>query len=169
KPAIALVVDEVEPPRSLVEGLTRFGHEVRLASDVATARSLFRACTPALVLLELHVGQASGLDLLAEFRLVSPHTRFVIVTMYGSIESARLAMASGADDYFTKPVTARELLPSVAACADPMLPSGPAFLGVQAMRKQYIEQVLAQCGSIAQTSRLLRVERRSLRRMLRRA
>jgi DNA-binding NtrC family response regulator len=57
-----------------------------------------------LVVVDKNLPDMSGLDLLALARTRSPSTRVVIVTAYGSVESALAALQAGAADYILKPI-----------------------------------------------------------------
>ena len=62
-----------------------------------------------LLICDLHLPGASGLELLKKVRAEHSETKFVIVTAYGSVNSAIEAMKSGAYDYLTKPLHPVEL------------------------------------------------------------
>ena len=62
-----------------------------------------------LIITDLNLPGASGLELLKQVRLDYPETTVVVVTAYGTIETAVEAMKSGAYDYITKPVHPDEL------------------------------------------------------------
>jgi two-component system, response regulator RegA len=161
-----LIVDAAPAGDDLARELRQLGMSVQVAVDAATALSLAAAQPPDLALVELKLGPTSGLDLLAPLAHVSPSTRIAIVTMYGSIDSVRVAMSRGAVDYLTKPVTILEIL---TLLSDGPIQSDEAGsevrMNAHAMRRAYIEEVLAHCGSLSRASRVLRVDRRSLRRM----
>ena len=99
-----LVVDD---HRDMAEGIAMLLREVRL--DVEVARSARDALTRleerefALVLSDVRMPRMSGVALLAEIKRRWPRTRVVLLTAYGSIDSAVGAMKEGANDYLTKP------------------------------------------------------------------
>ncbi|MEE9569196.1 MAG: sigma-54 dependent transcriptional regulator, partial [Candidatus Binatia bacterium] len=63
-----------------------------------------------LVLTDQRMPNLSGLDLLKAVRAVNPETPVIVVTAYGSIETAVSAIKAGATDYLTKPLNLDELL-----------------------------------------------------------
>ena len=63
-----------------------------------------------LILSDLRMGKSSGLDLLRYWKSQRPHTPFIMITAYGDVESAVLAMKLGARDYLTKPIYPDQLL-----------------------------------------------------------
>lgn len=62
------------------------------------------------IISDLSLGDGSGLDLLRQARKTQPHAPFILITAYGSVESAVTAMKDGAFDYITKPFQNEEIL-----------------------------------------------------------
>jgi len=106
---ILIIEDEVLLRESLVEALDDCGHEVSVAESGAAARELLETCRPDMVLLDLRLPDASGLELLSEIRDHDPSTRIVLMTAYGSVNDAVEAMRRGAVDYLQKPLDLDEL------------------------------------------------------------
>jgi two-component system, response regulator RegA len=161
-----LLVDSA-PSAALMEDFVTLGFRLFVASDSDSAIRAAVAIQPEFALVELRVGDACGIEILADIVAVSPPTRAAIVTLYGSIESARIALSRGAVDYFTRPVSGAEVIAGIAGAERFEVPPAKP-MGIEAMRVRYIREALARYGSLAKTSRALRVERKSLRRMLRR-
>ena len=65
---------------------------------------------PALVITDLKMPGISGLDLLKKIREQYPQTAVVMVTAFGTVQTAVAAMKAGAYDYITKPIDYEELL-----------------------------------------------------------
>src|SRR5712691_9900234 len=86
------------------------GDLARTASDAAEARDVFRAWRPEVVLMDLILPDADGLDLLRHFKEASPETQVIMVTGYGSVPKAVEAMKLGAFSFIEKPVDADVLL-----------------------------------------------------------
>ena len=78
--------------------------------NAAQALERFREGPFDLVLTDQRMPEMSGLDLLKSCRAVDPEVAVVIMTAYGSIETAVSAMQEGATDYLTKPLNLEELL-----------------------------------------------------------
>jgi two-component system response regulator HydG len=100
-----LVVDD-EP--SIVESLTKiFGREgmtVLSASDGTQALDLLRKHRVGVLLTDLMMPQTSGMDLLRAAKAIAPETEVVLMTAYGTVETAVDAMKEGAYDFVTKPL-----------------------------------------------------------------
>jgi DNA-binding NtrC family response regulator len=110
-PVRVLVVDDDSAlRRSLERVLSQSGYEVLGASTAAEARTLLEEHTFAVVLLDLVLPDAEGMELLRELKATEASTEVVVVTAHGSIESAVEAMRWGAADYLTKPFHTDELL-----------------------------------------------------------
>ncbi|MCB9664199.1 MAG: sigma-54-dependent Fis family transcriptional regulator [Alphaproteobacteria bacterium] len=107
-----LVVDDEELIRwSLAEHLRQTGYRVDEAPDGETALERIAADPPALVLLDLKMPGMGGMDVLAALRERGLTVPVIVVSAYGSVESAVEATQLGARTYLTKPFD----LPQVAA------------------------------------------------------
>ncbi|MEZ5332999.1 MAG: sigma-54 dependent transcriptional regulator, partial [Thermoanaerobaculia bacterium] len=107
---ILVIDDETGSRESMAIALERAGHDVRTFDDARKALEyLDRAPTPALAVCDLKMPDIDGLAFLDEVRSRGLDLPVVLVTGYGSIESAVEAMQVGADDYLTKPIDLYEL------------------------------------------------------------
>ncbi|MBI4461583.1 MAG: sigma-54-dependent Fis family transcriptional regulator [Acidobacteria bacterium] len=110
-PLRLLVVDDDRALRSSLERvLVQNGYQVLAAENAQQARAQLETQSFAVVLLDLVLPDAEGLELLREVKATQPETEVLVVTAYGSIESAVEAMRWGAYDYLTKPFHPAELL-----------------------------------------------------------
>jgi two-component system response regulator HydG len=112
------VDDDAALRGSLERVLAQNGCEVVAAENAAAAREVLLEKSVAVVVLDLVLPDAEGLDLLRELKVTQPEAEIVVVTAYGSIESAVEAMRWGAYDYLTKPFNATELLTTVSKAAE---------------------------------------------------
>jgi two-component system NtrC family response regulator len=105
-----LLVEDDESLRQVTHAqLARSGYETSIAEDAAQAIAILRKEPTDLVITDLNLPDMSGLELLKTVRAEYPDTAVVIVTAYGTIETAVDAVKSGAYDYITKPVHPDEL------------------------------------------------------------
>ena len=103
--ARVLVVDDEAVMRAFLEkALRRQGYEVTVAADAEAALAAFAPRRFALVLSDLMMPGRSGLELLDELQRRDPETPVVIMTAFGSIETAVEAVRRGAADYLPKPL-----------------------------------------------------------------
>lgn len=84
--------------------LRQEGFEVVAASDRNSARSKLGRESFDVVVTDLRLGKQSGLDVVRDGRELQPQAEIIVITGYGSVESAVEAMKDGAYDYLTKPV-----------------------------------------------------------------
>jgi two-component system NtrC family response regulator len=111
EPFRILVVDDEPAQRGLVAGfLVRRGFAVAEAAAADAALARFRQEPFDLVLTDQRMPGGSGLDVLAGVRAISPETAVIIMTAYGTIETAVGAIKGGAADYLAKPLNLDELL-----------------------------------------------------------
>ena len=109
-----LIVDDEARYRDLYARVLRdAGFDVLEAEDVAAALKAIGAATPAMVVSDVRMPGASGLDLLRRARHDHPGMPFLLVTAYGDVREAVDALKLGAVDYLAKPVDLDELLAAV--------------------------------------------------------
>jgi DNA-binding NtrC family response regulator len=106
---ILIVEDEPDLRQVFVEILTTGGYDVSTASDGEMAIQLLSENHYDLALIDLYLPKADGFQVLAHLQRVSSSTSAIVMTGYGSIESAVEAMKKGAADYLTKPVAFEQL------------------------------------------------------------
>ena len=117
-PAQVLVADdEVLIRQSVRTVLAQEGFEVAVASSGAEAWSRFQGDRPDIVLLDLVLGDADGLELLRRMRQEAPETKVVVISAHGSIESAVTAMKLGGYDFIKKPFELEEIVAAVRNAA----------------------------------------------------
>ena len=106
-----LVVDDEPAQLELVGGfLARHGFDVVLATKGREALARFSREPFDLILTDQKMPDLSGLELIEAVRAQNPETALIVMTAYGTIETAVAAMKAGASDYLTKPVNLDELL-----------------------------------------------------------
>lgn len=163
-----LVVDDDDILRNRLEkAFDRRGFTVFIAEDLDTAVGLAKEHHPNRAVLDLKMPGHSGLEVLQEVRAVSPETRCVILTGYGSITNAVEAVKLGAINYVTKPADADQVLSAFDESGEPS-PS-PEFPPPSLAEAQWehIQRVLADCGgNISEAARRLDIPRRTLQRKL---
>ncbi|MEK7205548.1 MAG: sigma 54-interacting transcriptional regulator, partial [candidate division NC10 bacterium] len=109
-PATVLVVDDEHLIRwSLEQQLRREGYGVLLAETGAEALQKAQAEGPDLVLLDVRLPDADGLEILERLRVANPEAPVIMITAHGGVESAVRAMKLGAHDYVIKPFDMEEL------------------------------------------------------------
>ncbi|MEC4889464.1 MAG: sigma-54 dependent transcriptional regulator [Nitrospira sp.] len=100
---VLIVDDEPSMRTALMETVRRLGYEVQGAVDGADALDRLVRFKPWLVLTDLKMPRMTGLDLIKEIKARAPQTMIVLMTAYGTVETAVEAMKYGASDYILKP------------------------------------------------------------------
>jgi DNA-binding NtrC family response regulator len=100
-----LIVDDEPEQRELLAGyLRRNGYDISVASNGAEAIEVYQSRFSPLAIIDLKMPGMSGLELLAKLRDINPFIQVIVLTAFGSVETAVAAMRAGAFDYLTKPV-----------------------------------------------------------------
>src|SRR5580765_6940264 len=100
---ILVVEDDAAQRVGLQQLLRSWGFTVEVAIDGQDAREKLAAVLPTIVLSDLVMPRAGGLDLLATVRQEDPDVTMVLMTAQGTVETAVAALKLGAYDYLSKP------------------------------------------------------------------
>src|SRR5215468_2208934 len=109
-PKILVVDDQRNMRTTLAMMLRGVGYEVDEAADGAQGRESGATGAFDVVITDLRMGEYDGIDVLRAIKEAQPMTEVIVMTAYGTIESAVEAMRVGAFDYIQKPFTENELL-----------------------------------------------------------
>lgn len=105
-----LVVDDDESLRRVLEyNMTEEGYRVLSAGNGIEGLELFRTRGADVVLTDLQMPEMGGIDLIRRIRAVSPNAMTIVITAFGTVDTAVEAMKLGAFDYITKPFNREEL------------------------------------------------------------
>jgi two-component system response regulator RegX3 len=114
QPTILVVEDEASFVEALQIGLGREGFHVEVATDGVEALERFPVVQPDLVLLDVMLPRASGVDVCRQIR-TSSTVPIIMVTAKSSEIDTVVGLEVGADDYVTKPYRIRELVARIRA------------------------------------------------------
>jgi DNA-binding NtrC family response regulator len=109
---ILVVEDEINIRGALVTMLEKKGYQVRGVATAEEGMAQLEAVPAELVITDLRMPGMGGMEFLRHLKRMSPDTEVVVMTAYGSIDTAVEAMRCGAYDYLTKPID-RERFPIV--------------------------------------------------------
>ena len=109
KPLILLIDDDDSLRRVMEFSLTEAGYLVQTAASGEEGLRLFEQETPSVVITDITMPGISGMDVLRKIRGSDAAIPVIVITAYGTIESAVEAMKQGAFDYITKPFNRDEL------------------------------------------------------------
>lgn len=114
QPTVFVVEDEESFVEALQIGLTREGFRVEVATDGIEAIERFPIVRPDIVLLDVMLPRASGVDVCRQIRAQSS-VPIIMVTAKASEIDTVVGLEVGADDYVTKPYRIRELVARIRA------------------------------------------------------
>ena len=106
---ILIVEDEPRMRRLLEISLGEDGHTVHAAGDAEPGLKLLRKATIGLIVTDLKLPGMNGLEFLQEAKRMNSGIPIVVMTAYGTVETAVEAMKAGASDYVLKPFTMAEM------------------------------------------------------------
>lgn len=162
-----LVVDDDTVLLSALErDLRTRGLTVLAAPTADRALEIARTRRPDFALLDLCIGEDSGIDLLHELKALLPDLLVVLLTGHGGVQHAVDAFHGGAVDFLEKPVGGRELMQALERAVErsSARSSSPSLARAEF---EHITRVLHECdGNISEAARRLGIHRRSLQRKL---
>jgi putative two-component system response regulator len=109
KPTV-LIVDDEAAPRAALTQILRQDFHILTAENACTALAILDNHGVDLVTLDLKLPDRSGSDLLKDIKRAHPETEVIMVTAYGSLQSAMDCIRYGAAGFLLKPFNASELL-----------------------------------------------------------
>ena len=163
-----LIVDDDNPLRDrLARAMEKKGFKVAQAENVKMGISQAKNPPPAFAVVDLRLGDGSGLTVVKEIRKFKKNSRIVMLTGYGNIPTAVAAVKAGAIDYIPKPADADDvenaLLAAPESKANP--PENP--MSADRVKWEHINRVFELCNrNDSETARRLKMHRRTLQRIL---
>jgi DNA-binding response OmpR family regulator len=109
---LLLIDDDESLNRLLVDYFPRFGHELLTATSMKAGKHILRTSDPDLLILDVMLPDADGLELCRSLRLESD-IPIVMLTARADVPDRVLGLQYGADDYVPKPFEPRELVARV--------------------------------------------------------
>lgn len=165
--SILIVDDDARVTRAMARnfGVTR---QVSVAHDRSTAIELARRSSPDLMIVDLRLGPACGIETIRYLKTEAPNALVALVSGYVSIDIAVLAVKAGADYVMAKPITGSELLRRLGeGVREESWTGTPSLAQVEA---EHIARVLIDCeGNVSEAARRLGIYRSSLQRKLRKS
>jgi two-component system response regulator RegA len=167
-PTLLLVDDDKAFCMVLGDALRRRGFRVEVACDLEQALEASARCQPEYAVVDLRIGQESGLELVSHLVTADEHTRIVMLTGYASVATAVEAIKLGATHYLTKPADANEIVAALGREeGDPSVAPAEKPLSVRRLEWEHLQKILlAHDGNISAAARALKMHRRTLQRKL---
>ena len=156
KGSILVVDDDAIILDSLCEFLGLEGYAATGARSAAQARKALADRRFSVMLTDVNLSDGSGFDLLELVRQNYPQTVVILITGYGTIESAVEAIKKGANDYLTKPIVDDDLLLAVErASRQQALMNENQQLRLQLENKYSLDNVISQDYKMARIFELI--------------
>jgi|SRR6266849_4160347 two-component system response regulator RegA len=161
----------VEDDKSFLQRLARAmetrGFAVTTAETVADGLQHVEKSAPAFAVVDMRLGDGTGLDVISALKRRRPDARGIVLTGYGNIATAVTAVKLGAVDYLSKPADADDVVAALLAIdgkkAEP--PENP--MSADRVRWEHIQRIYELCGrNVSETARRLNMHRRTLQRIL---
>lgn len=164
-----LIVDDDKPfLNRLTKAMTQRGFLVTTAETVVEGLAAVQNAAPAFAIIDMRLGDGNGLDVISELKARRPEARGVILTGYGNISSAVIAVKLGAFDYLAKPADADEIFHALLnsnVIATGKAPEHP--MSAERVRWEHIQRIYELCQrNVSETARRLNMHRRTLQRIL---
>ena len=156
---ILVVDDQANMRATLALMLRASGHEIFEAENGEEAIKSFENEACDVVITDLKMGAMDGIDVLRHIQQASPLVEVIVMTAYGTIESAVEAIRLGAYDYIQKPFTEEELLVKIDKALERRWLSGEVSLLGQEFRARYnFENIIGRSPAIRDVlARVIRI------------
>jgi len=109
-----LVIDDERGPRESLRFLFKDSYDVVCAESVDQGLAAIRENPPAAIIMDIKMPGKSGIQGLKEIRALDPLVSIVMLTGFGSLETAQEAIRNGATDYLKKPFDTAEIRTAIA-------------------------------------------------------
>ena len=153
---VLVVDDEVNARTVLLDALSNLNYDVSEATTGEEAIQILTLDTFDLVILDLYMPGADGVDVLEAAQKIAPDTGFIILTGFASTDTAVAALRSGAYDYLQKPVTIEVLYRAVAHALEKQKTQQKQKNALQLLN-QAIYSLQASQPNLAETNPLLEI------------
>jgi two-component system response regulator RegA len=163
-----LIVDDDAPLRNrLARAMEQRGFQVTAAESVSEGIAASATMPPAFAVVDLRLDDGSGLEVVSALRGARPDMRIVMLTGYGNIATAVVAIKAGAIDFLAKPADADQIEAALLEIDRPLPPPPEDPMSADRVRWEHILRVFEQCDrNVSETARRLKMHRRTLQRIL---
>ena len=161
----------IEDDKSFRERLTtsfqRKDFIVTSAASKKEALEILAKFSFSYAIVDLRLGDGSGLDVIRVIKEKNPTCRTVMLTSYGNIATAVSSVKLGADDYLPKPANIDDIEKSLMSHTGTLPPPPENPMSADRIRWDHIQRVFTQCNrNVSETARRLKMHRRTLQRIL---
>jgi len=163
-----LIVDDDNPLRDrLARAMEKKGFKVVQAESVKQGISQARDAPPAFAVVDLRLGDGTGLEVVKEIQKLKKDSKVVMLTGYGNIPTAVAAVKAGAIDYIPKPADADDVENALLALPESKAVPPDNPMSADRVKWEHIHRVFELCNrNVSETARRLKMHRRTLQRIL---
>ncbi len=161
-----LIVDDDRTVLRSCERSLKSERKVYTAPDTASAIAVVRALKPDAAIVDLRIGDKSGLDLIRELLRLHPSLKIAMLSGYLSVAVTMAAVKAGAELVLSKPIGAREIIRYLeeGTAPEPDIYETPTL---QRVEWEHINRVVADAdGNLSEAARRLGIYRQTLQRRL---
>ncbi len=165
--SLLIVDDDSVFGQRLGKAFSDRGFDVEVCETVDHALGLVGKRHLDIVITDLRIGEKSGLTVIEAVNTLSKNTKTLVLTGYGNIHSAVVAVKLGATEYLSKPADADEILEVLGFVDKSASEPNTALKPPDLVRWEHIVSIFeATGGNMSESARLLNMHRRTLQRML---
>lgn len=166
--SLVIVEDDETFARTLQRSFERRGYRVWVAGNPDTLREVLAEISPRYAVVDLKLGQASGLACVQTLHAHDPAMLIVVLTGFASIATAVEAIKLGACHYLAKPSNTDDIEEAFSkATGDAGVALSERPTSIKTLEWERIHETLAETGfNISETARRLGMHRRTLARKL---
>jgi signal transduction histidine kinase/DNA-binding response OmpR family regulator len=152
---ILVIDDDRDYNEGICESLELDGYQTAAAYSAKNAQDLIKNFDADIALIDVHLGQDSGIDLIPDIRRIRPNIRCVIITGQADVDTAIQAVKKGAYDYLRKPTKMEDLLATLERCWDLQKLENDKFEaeGLLRQRNQDLETINQRLRTMVDTTR----------------
>ena len=167
-PSLLIVEDDPAFARTLRRSFERRGYLVQSATSAAEADEIARSEDFDFAVVDLKLGNDSGLAVVQSLHALRPDTHIVVLTGYASIATAVEAIKLGAAHYLAKPSNTDDIEAAFSSAqGDASVPVDGRKSSIKTLEWEYIHRTLVECDfNISEAARRLGLHRRTLARKL---
>jgi len=163
-----LIVDDDKRVLHSCERSLKSERDVYVTTEPARARTLIRSYKPDAAIVDLRIGEESGIELIHDLRELHPGVKIALLSGYLSVTVTMAAVKAGAEVVLSKPVGAREIVRHLeeGTTPEPDIHETPTLERVE---WEHINRVVADTGgNLSEAARRLGIYRQTLQRRLQR-
>ena len=166
-PSLLIVEDDAPFLKRLARAMEMRGFTVETAETVAEGVAKAKSRPPKYAVVDLRLGDGSGLDVIEAIRSKRDDSHMIVLTGYGNIATAVTAVKLGAVDYLAKPADADEVFAALTRKGGEKVEPPENPMSADRVRWEHIQRVYEMCErNVSETARRLNMHRRTLQRIL---